>query len=348
MSSRPSINASPDQWMQIAYWLAEWDNIFDVHTNLGLVDTHKEFRRECNSEFSRFILANYQRWINSKRSDRPTLSVDIANEKIIPHLTTGQFFSILPSATPYCRNALFSGMFPSDLAERYPDLWIDPADDPASRNRYEHQLLDKLIAQNNVKLPGDSKYIKVLDPEEGESLVHRLKSYLSAPLTSIVVNFLDILAHSRAANEALKEISSDESAYRSVMKTWFAHSSLYKALLALSTEDVVIVITTDHGSTIGKRGTKAFGKKDTSTNLRYKFGENINCEEKGGFLIRNPKEWRLPTFSRTTNYILALEDYYFVYATNFSQYDRQYRNSFVHGGISIEEMIVPVATLLPK
>jgi CheY-like chemotaxis protein len=380
MAMRPSINMPFEEWLEIAYWLAEWDVIFDNHPELGLYGMHREFRQECNSEFSRFVLSKYVDWVNSDRRNRPRMSVDIASERMVPHLKNGKkvffividcmrldqwlavenmlsqyfniitepYYSILPTATPYCRNAVFSGLFPRELSKRYPDLWIDPDDESASRNRYEHQLLDKLIAQEGVKLPGDTKYIKILDPEEGESLVQKLKSYLSAPMSSVVVNFLDILTHSRSASDVLQEISPDESGYRSVMKTWFAHSSLFKALLSLADEDVAIVITTDHGSTIGRRGVKAFGKKDTSTNLRYKHGDNINCDEKGGFLIRNPSEWHLPNFTRTTNFLVATEDYYFVYPTNFSQYEKKYRNSFLHGGISIEEMIVPVATLTPR
>ena len=132
------------------------------------------------------------------------------------------------------------------------------------------------------------------------------------------------------------------------MKTWFAHSSLYRAMLAIAQEGVTIVVTTDHGSTIGRRGIKAFGKRDTSTNLRYKYGDNINCDERGGIFIRNPRDWRLPNLTRTTNFIIAKEDYYFVYPSNFSEYERRYRNSFLHGGISIEEMVVPVTILRPK
>jgi len=371
---------SPEQWLKLAYWLSEWDVIIDSHPDLGLEEMHREFRRECNTEFGRFVLENYQRWIHADRTSRPLLSTDLAAEKLIPHLRAGKklffividcmrldqwlsvesamaqhfdiqtevFFSILPSATPFCRNALFSGLFPLELSERYPELWIRPEEGSASCNRYEHQLLDKLIAQEGIELPGDTKYIKILDPEEGESLVQRLKSYLSAPMTSVDVNFLDILAHSRAANEVLKEISPNESAYRSVMKTWLAHSSLYKALMNLASEDITIVITTDHGSIFGRRGTKAYGRRDTSTNLRYKFGDNINCDTKGGVLIKNPKDWRLPSFTKTTNFIVALEDYYFIYPTNFAQYEKQYCNSFLHGGISLEEMVVPVATLTPR
>ncbi len=380
METRPSPNASTKQWFDIAYWLAEWDVILDAHPELGLSETHREFRHECNSEFSRFVEANYERWVWSERGSRPMMSVDVVPEKVIPLLKNGEkvflvvidcmrldqwlsvermlsehfdvetdtYFSLLPSATPYSRNAIFSGLFTLDLSKRYPALWSSPNDDSSSRNRHEHQLIDKLIAQEGVTLSGDTKYIKILDPEEGESLVNRLKSYLSAPLTSVVANFLDILAHSRAASDVLREISPDESAYRSVMKTWFAHSSLYRAMLAIAQEGVTIVVTTDHGSTIGRRGIKAFGKRDTSTNLRYKYGDNINCDERGGIFIRNPRDWRLPNLTRTTNFIIAKEDYYFVYPSNFSEYERRYRNSFLHGGISIEEMVVPVTILRPK
>ena len=380
MAIRPSPGATAKQWLDMAYWLAEWDVILDAHPELGLMGTHKEFRRECNSEFGRFIESNYERWIWSERESRPMMSVDVAQEKVVPLLKNGEkvflvvidcmrldqwltvesmlsenfnietdiYFSLLPSATPFSRNAIFSGLFPLDLSKRYPDLWVDPKEDTTSCNRHEHQLIDKLVAQNGVNLHGDSKYIKILDPEEGDSLVHRLKSYLSAPFTSVVTNFLDILTHSRAANDVLREISPDESAYRSVMESWFAHSSLYRAMLGIAQEGVPIVVTTDHGSTIGKRGVRAYGKRDTSPSLRYKFGDNINCDERGAIFIRNPRDWRLPHFTQTTNFIIAKEDYYFIYPTHFSQYERQFRNSFLHGGISLEEMIIPVSVLRPK
>jgi len=376
-----SSKASYEEWYEIGKWLAEWDVILDQRPDLELTESHRNFRKEFNAEFSSFILKNYLEWIWSKMGNRPTLSVDIFKKFVMPNIRNGKkvvfvvidcmrydqwlivepliseyynietelYFSIIPTATPYARNALFAGLFPYDLQQTYPKIWDRGHKDPGSHNRYEHELMDRQLDRYGIEFDRESKYIKILDPEEGESLVRRLSSYVSAPLSAVVVNFLDILAHSRAVSDLLREISPDETGYRTVMKTWFQQSALFEALKrTVEEKDVTVIITTDHGSTIGKRGAKVFGKRDTSTNLRYKVGDNLNTDKKGAFLIIEPKKWKLPIFSVTTNYIIAYEDYYLVYPTNFSEYERQYRNSFLHGGISIEEMIIPVSVLTPR
>ena len=188
---------------------------------------------------------------------------------------------------------------------------------------------------------------KDLHPDP-DNVNKKLSSYFDAPLTSMVFNFLDILAHGRSESEILQEIAPDESAFRSLMRSWFLHSYLFEILKALAQRDVVVVVTTDHGSVLCTRGTKAFGKKDTSTNLRYKYGNNLRCDTKQSLLIRQPKEYKLPAYSFNTTYIIAKEDFYFVYPTKFHEYQRQYKNSFQHGGISLEEMILPVAVMRPR
>ena len=373
-----STQMEPSDWLEIANWLSEWDLLFDERPDLALSETHETFRKEVNSEFAKYIIANYVDWIHKNIPERPMMSVDIFKKYVVPNIKQGKkvmfvvidcmrydqwlvvepllanyfdvktdlYYSILPSATPYARNALFAGLFPYDIQKAYPKIWSRGQVDPGSHNRYEHELLDHQLARLNIDLKTDSKYIKVLDPEEGESLIRRLNTFISAPISAVVINFLDIMTHSRAASDILKELSPDEKGQRAVMKAWFTQSSLFKALQQASDDkNLTVILTTDHGSTIGRRGIKAYGKRETSTNLRYKYGDNLNVDPKGGILIKDPKEWRLPVFSLTTNYIIAKEDYYLVYPTNFNEYERQYRNSFLHGGISIEEMIIPVATL---
>jgi hypothetical protein len=163
-----------------------------------------------------------------------------------------------------------------------------------------------------------------------------------------VYNFIDILVHGRSESEILQEIAPNEAAFRSLMRSWFEHSHLFEMLKSLSKWDCSIVITTDHGSVLGTRGAIVYGKRDTSSNLRYKYGDNLNCDPKQTFLIKNPKDYRLPVWGLSTTYLIAREDYYFVYPTNYSEYRRQYHNSFQHGGISMDEMILPVVTLEPK
>jgi len=233
------------------------------------------------------------------------------------------------------------------VAKLNPDLWLKSSTE-ASRNRHERQLLDRNLALQGLKLKSEPKYVKVLDIEEGQNVARKIKSFSSVPLLSIVYNFVDKMIHGRSESEILQEIAPNEAAFRSLVKSWFEHSHLLDMLKTLSSWDCAVVITTDHGSVIGTRGAIAHGKKDTSTNLRYKYGDNLNCDRKQAWLIKDPKSLRLPVWSLSTSYIIALEDYYFVYPTNYSEYKRHFHNSFQHGGISPDEMILPVAVLRPK
>ena len=367
-----------EDWIDIRRTLSEWDLEIDSFGDLDLRQTHLGQKRECNIEFGKYVEAFYLKWLS--KVDPPPLSVDVVKKYLFPFLSqkTQVFFivmdcmrldqwltiepvldeyfniereyycSILPTATPYSRNAIFSGLFPSELALRYPQLWKAGTRDDSSRNRYEHQLLDDQLKKLGLSFKSEPKYVKVLDIKEGEYLAKRISSYKNTPLLSVVFNFLDILAHGRSQSEILKEMAPDESAYRSLTKPWFLHSSLFRILRYLATQDCAVVITSDHGSVLGTRGTIALGKKDTSTNLRYKYGDNLNCNPKEALLIKNPKEYKLPSYTMCTTYIIAKEDYYFVYPTKYSEYERQYKNSFQHGGISLEEMVLPVVTLRPK
>ena len=191
--------------------------------------------------------------------------------------------------------------------------------------------------------------MKILDAEFGRSIENNINSYANSKLTSIVVNFVDMLAHGRSDSTLLKEIAPDESAYRSLTKSWFVHSSLFGMLKTLSkNKHVTIILTTDHGSIRSLRGSKVLGDREASTNLRYKYGRNLKSEEKAAVFVKNPLEFKLPKRGVAVNYIIAKEDYYFVYPTDYHKYLNQYRDSFQHGGISMEEMILPVVKLEPK
>jgi DNA modification methylase len=259
------------------------------------------------------------------------------------------YFSILPTATPYSRNAIFSGLFPGDLEKRFPEIWEAGEDDENSRNRHEHLLLDKLLERKRVLLKPESKYVKILDADFGRQFENNVLSYAQNPLTAVVVNFIDMLAHGRSDSPLLKEIAPDEAAYRSLTRSWFQHSSLFSLLKTLSRQkNVKIILTTDHGSVRCLRGSKIIGDREASTNLRYKFGRNLKVDEKQAVFIKNPMDYKLPRTSVTTNYVMAKEDYYFVYPTDYHKYLNQYRDSFQHGGISMEEIILPVVKLKAK
>ena len=259
------------------------------------------------------------------------------------------YYSILPTATPYARNSLFAGLFPSEIEKHYPDLWLSGNDDEKSMNKYEKELLQLLLDRKRIKLRNDLKYIKIIDPEVGRNFEQNIHSYQSTHLTAVVVNFLDMIAHGRSDSDILKEIAPDESAYRSLTNSWFNHSSLLNIFKTLANmKNVKIVITTDHGSIRCLRGAKVLGDREASTNLRFKYGRNLKVEDKHAIYIKNANDYKLPKRGVTINYIIAKEDYYFVYPTDYHKFLTHYKDTFQHGGISLEEMILPIITMEPK
>lgn len=375
------LHSSPGwrEWTDVHNRLTEWGLEMDQHPDLGLKQTLSDQIRECNVGFSKYIEKNYRHWL--EQADRPPLSIDVVDRFLVPRLQEGKpvfffvidclrldqwvemesllreyfdirrdyHFSILPTATPYSRNSIFSGTFPDEIEVRFPEIWAEWEDDDNSRNRFEHRFLDALLERRKIHLKPESKYLKILDAEFGRGVENNIVSYAKNPLTSIVVNFVDMLAHGRSDSQLLKEIAPDESAYRSLTKSWFVHSSLFGMLKTLSRQkDVSIVLTTDHGSIRCLHAVKVIGDREASTNLRYKYGRNLKADEKSAIFVKNPKDFRLPSRSVTVNYIVAKEDFYFVYPTDYNRYVAQYRDSFQHGGVSMEEVILPVATLTPK
>jgi CheY-like chemotaxis protein len=367
-------------WIDVHRLLSEWDIEISRIGDSALRQMIEDQRRECNQEFGRFVDKSYPTWVASE-DDSPPLSVDVVPERVAPLLEQGkqvffividclrldhwmilepmvsEFFnvrrdyhySILPTATPYSRNAIFSGLFPLEISRKYKDLWSQGGkDDESSLNRHEHRFLDDQIADLGIKLNGESRYVKVIDTAEGQSLARRAESMEGVPLVGVVYNFLDMLVHGRSHSDLLKEIAPDESGFRSLVLSWFEHSSLFELLKRLSRTNASIVITTDHGAVRGTRATKVHGDRDTSNSLRFKFGRNLRVEARDGLLIDDPQAWGLPSAGLGSNYIIAKEDFYFVYPTNFNEYQRQYKDSFQHGGISLEEMILPVVTLEAK
>jgi DNA-binding response OmpR family regulator len=371
---------SATEWIDLYVKMTNWDIELDAHSELGLRQTLLDQKRECNAEFGKFVERNYQKWINDPKHP-VMLSTDIVENVVLPNVNDRSsvfffvidclrldqwlmmedilseyftfdkdyYFSILPTATPYSRNAIFSGLFPSELERRFPEIWQAGEDDENSRNRHEHQLLDKLLERKRMQLNPSSKYVKILDTDFGRQFENNILSYTQTRLTAVVVNFIDMLAHGRSDSPLLKEIAPDEAAYRSLTSSWFQHSSLFGMLKTLSKQkNVKIIITTDHGSVRCLRGSKVLGDREASTNLRYKFGRNLKVDDKQAVFVKNPADYNLPRGSVTTNYIMAKEDYYFVYPTDYHKYLNQYRDSFQHGGISMEEMILPVVKLEPK
>ncbi|MBM4165372.1 MAG: bifunctional response regulator/alkaline phosphatase family protein [Ignavibacteria bacterium] len=381
ISASLSTGLLANEWLELYTKLTRWAIDFDEHPELGLRQTLNDQFREANMEFGKCIDRNYTKWVSSTPDKRPTFSTDIVDKYLIPELQKDKsvfffvidcmrldqwfvfeeilreyftvkrdaYFSILPTATPYSRNAIFSGSFPDEIEKRYPEIWAKWEDDENSLNKFEKEMLDKLLERRKIAMKPEQKYIKILDGGYGRGIEQNILSYTANRLTSVVVNFVDMLAHGRSDSPLLKEIAPDESAYRLLTKTWFLYSSLFGMLKSLAEQkNVSIIITTDHGSIRCLRSAKVIGDKEAASNLRYKYGRNLKCDEKNCIFIKNPTDYRLPKRGAAINYIIAKEDYYFVYPTDFHHYVTQYRDTFQHGGVSLEEMILPIATLEPK
>ena len=366
----------PEDWHEAATILAQWYLELDENNDSGLEQTLEGTRTEWNNEFTKYIENNYLNWVTSE--DRPVLSPDLTNKYLVPPLKSNKkvlfvvidcmrldqwlliepliaefynikrnsYFSILPSATPFARNAIFAGEFPDEIHRLYPDTYQET--DEGSLNRFEDKFLLDNLSRQGIRLDKNAIYKKINDNTEGEALSKKVSDLFQYQLVTIVFNFLDILVHGRSNNVILKEIAGTESAFRALMKTWFAHSSLFNILKSFADKDYTVIITADHGSVLCKRGTRAHGKRSTSTNLRYKYGDNLNANQKDAILIKKPNDWRLPTMNIATTYLIAKEDFYFVYPNKYNEMVRYFHNSFQHGGISIEELVVPVAVLEPK
>jgi CheY-like chemotaxis protein len=381
ISVQLSQELSHREWTELYIRLVNWQIELDLHPDIGLQQTLDEQIKEANKEFSKFVERKYRRWISGSENDIPDLTPDIVRKFVFPHLNESgptflfvldclrydqwlilekhlaEFFnikrdfyiSILPTATPYARNALFAGLFPSDIEKYYPDLYSGNSDDERSMNKYEKEMLQQLLNRNKIKLNGELKYMKIIDPDVGRAFEQNISSHRNTHFMAVVVNFLDMIAHGRSDSNILREIAPNESAYRSLTNSWFSHSSLlgtFKAIARMPNSKVIV--TTDHGSIRTQRGAKVLSDKEASSNLRFKFGRNLKVDDKNAVFIKDASEYKLPKRGLSINYIIAKEDYYFVYPTEYHKYLTYYKDSFQHGGISMEEMILPIITMENK
>lgn len=378
ISSQLNGELNPADWIRLYTRLVNYER--ELEQDEGLRQVLTDQFKEANSAFGRYIEQNYAGWIATPgQSDtRPVLSHEIIPTYVFPALSGNRpvvfvvvdcmrldqwleferllyplyeiekdyHFGILPTATPYARNAIFSGMLPAELARRYPSVWSGSEEDEHSRNRNEEEFLADLLERRRID--ARMRYDKILKADDGRTLAQSVSDLSQCDLSAIVVNFVDNLAHSRSDSAVLKEIAPDERAYRALTRTWFAHSWLYQFFRELAAHDVTVIVTTDHGVVRSLHATKVIGDRETSTSLRYKYGRNIKCDKRHAIFVRDPLEYGLPSTGINTNYILAKEDYYFVYPTNYNKYLNQYRDTMQHGGASLEEMILPVVTMRPR
>ena len=376
-----ALNSSPNynEWMGIYKELVHWELSLQRSDSPEMQEVFQTQKSEANTEFFKFISRNYLSWLQQKTAAKPVMSHTLVREKVIPQLEKGtplffilidnlrfdqwrtiqpifsesfrvveedSFYAILPTATHYARNAIFAGMLPADIEKRFPQQWKND-DEEGGKNMSEEEFFRgqlRNLGLDHLRV----SYTKVVNNHAGLELVNNMHNLLSNDLNVIVYNFVDMLSHARTEMEVLKELAGDEVSYRSITASWFEHSPLHQALKKIADKNIRIVLATDHGSVRVKTPVKVIGDKQTTTNLRYKHGRNLNYDPKEVLAFRDPKEAGLPSPTINSSYIFGGEDVFLCYPNNYNHYVNYYRNTFQHGGVSLEEMIVPVVQMVSK
>lgn len=379
LSMRISDRLSVKEWENLYRDLVDWEIQIEKIEDDSILEMLAAQKEEANIRFAKFIQNNYIDWLNGRGSEKPLQSHTVLKEKLFPVLNDSRpvflfvidnlrydqwrsiypllhdyyyiedesiCFSILPTATHYARNALFSGLMPSVIAKKYPQLWLNEGDQ-GSKNQHEEQLLGEYLKRygKNVKY----SYAKVLNMDFGKKVFDNLYQLMNNSLNVIVFNFVDMLSHAGTDVNVVRELADDEKSYRSITASWFENSILLEMLKYLAERKVPVFITTDHGTIKVNRPLKIVGERDMNTNLRYKVGRsNMNYPAKDVFEVKNPEDAFLPKESMTQRFIFAINSDFFAYQNNYNQYVNMYRNTFQHGGISMEEMLTPFVKLMPK
>lgn len=366
-----------NDWYEVYKKLIFWELELSKSTDSSIDEIINIQKSEANNQFFRFIKNNYKNWINN--IDAPLLSNNIFKEKVFPHLNNDKstfmilidnlrydqwkviqplvqkyftviddslYSSILPTATQYSRNSIFAGLHPSEIQKKYSDKWLNDEDE-GGKNMFEEFFLKEQLG----RLSNDSlkfSYTKITNIDYARKVVNKITNLKNNALNVIVYNFVDMLSHARTDMKVIKELADDDSAYRSLTVSWFKHSPLIEILQKISKLGSRLIITTDHGTINVNKPSKVIGDKKVNPNLRYKQGKNLNYIKSDVFEMKNPKDFCLPMQNISSKYIFAKEDCYFVYQNNFNHYANYYKNTYQHGGVSLEEMLLPVITLDPK
>lgn len=375
------INSGLDynEWVEVYRKIINWEVKIDQSQSVDMGEILSMQKSEANAEFSKFVDNNYESWLTKDNKESPIMSFNVLREKVFPFVdedvptvvvlldnlrfdqwktiepiitelykveSEEYFFSILPTSTQYSRNAIFSGMMPMEIENKYPDLWKNDYDE-GGKNLSEAFFLEEQV-KRTFRKPIKVDYTKITNLSHGKTLENNVLNLLNNNLSVIVYNFIDMLSHARTEMEVLKELAGDEKAYRSLTKSWFLHSPLWNALQKLAEKQIKLFILTDHGSIKVKVPSKVIGDRETTTNLRYKVGRNLNYDRNDVVFFKDPAKALLPRPNVSSSFIFAKEDKFFLYPNNYNYYNNYYRDTFQHGGVSLEEIICPIIRLRSK
>ncbi|MBL4656357.1 MAG: bifunctional response regulator/alkaline phosphatase family protein [Flavobacteriales bacterium] len=373
------------EWAEIQRKLIFWELELGTAKDEGMDEVLKMQKTEANNLFCRKVEASYVNWISGSDGDKPLMSHNVFKERVFPILEDQDtvlffvlidnlrfdqwktlspvisehfrideeeiYYSILPTATQFSRNAIFAGMMPSEIEDEFPELWVNDIDE-GGKNMHEEEFISQQLSRNGKDIK--FSYTKIANLSKGKKMVESIPNMMNNQLNVIVYNFVDMLSHARTEMEVIKELAGDEAAYRSLTLSWFEHSPLLAGLKRIaelgnsSGKKVKMIITTDHGTIRVKDPSKLVGDRNTTTNLRYKQGKNLTYESRDVLDIGNPNDVLLPKSNLSSRYVFAKENKYFVYPNNYNYYMNFFKNTFQHGGISMEEMLIPLVTLTPR
>lgn len=367
-----------NDWIELYKKLVHWEIELESIADSGMIEILESQKMEANSLFFKFIKNNYENWFKNGFTDKPILSHDLFRKVIKPELNNAKgtllividnlrydqlriiepiintyfkkekeipFYSILPTATQYARNAIFSGLTPADMEKKYPNYWKNDTDE-GGKNIYEDQFLKAQLKR--LRLDIKHEYFKITSLVKGKALADNFNKIKENDLTVVVYNFVDMLSHSRTEMEMIKELASDDKAYRSLTMSWFKNSPLLEMIEKAQQMKLKLIITTDHGTINTTKPTKVIGEKNISSNLRYKTGRSLSYDDKDVYAVKNPALAGLPSGFMTSSFIFTKEDLFFAYPNNFNHYVKYFKNTYQHGGISLEEMIIPCVVYNPK